>query len=127
MPLALRINSPWGNFRYAQTVRRHCHIKRKNSIAKENQMTKIQWELQKGMKLAKCRKCGCMKETLEHLRTFLSSIQTETSSDLLTNIQNMLKQMEPIKYSCLGCDYCFPAVAMNMFNQSFPEATQHHR
>jgi hypothetical protein len=29
--------------------------------------------------------------------------------------------MEEIKYPCLGCDYCFPAVAMDIFNQSLQE------
>jgi tetrahydromethanopterin S-methyltransferase subunit A len=29
--------------------------------------------------------------------------------------------MELIKYACLGCDYCFPAVAMNVFHKAFPE------
>jgi tetrahydromethanopterin S-methyltransferase subunit A len=29
--------------------------------------------------------------------------------------------MEEIKYPCLGCDYCFSAVAMDIFNQSFQE------
>jgi tetrahydromethanopterin S-methyltransferase subunit A len=60
-----------------------------------------------------------MKETLENLQLSLPLI--ENSSDLLENIRHWLKQMETTKYSCLGCKYCFPAVAMNIFNQSFPE------
>lgn len=87
-------------------------------------MDKIQSELQEGMGLPKCRKCGCMKETLENLQTSLSSLQTDASSDLLADIKHWLEQMEPIKYACLGCDYCFPAVALNMFHQAFPEVGQ---
>jgi tetrahydromethanopterin S-methyltransferase subunit A len=45
----------------------------------------------------------------------------ENSKTLLENIKNWLYQMEEIKYPCLGCDYCFPAVAMDIFNQSFQE------
>ena len=75
---------------------------------------KIQSELKKGMNLAKCRKCGCMKDALETLR----------SSDLRDDIERWLTQMEPIKYSCLGCKYCFPAVATNIFNQTFPDVAQ---
>jgi tetrahydromethanopterin S-methyltransferase subunit A len=30
--------------------------------------------------------------------------------------------MESVKYACLGCKYCFPAVATNIFNQTFQEA-----
>lgn len=95
-----------------------------NGMAEKNLMDKIQSELQEGMGLQKCRRCGCMKEILENLRSSLPSIQSECSSDMLKNIEHWLKQMELIKYACLGCDYCFPAVAMNIFNQAFPEAAQ---
>ncbi len=82
---------------------------------------RIKSELQEGIRLAKCRKCGCMKETLESLKDSLSSFSVEGVSDLIKNIEQWINEMEPIKYACLGCNYCFPAVAMNIFNQSFPE------
>lgn len=84
----------------------------------------IRSELQEGMSLAKCRRCGCMKETLENIGSSLSSIHTEASFSLLQQIEAWLEQMEPIKYACLGCEYCFPAVAMNVFHQAVPEAAQ---
>jgi len=90
-------------------------------MAETNPMDKIQSELREGMRLPKCRKCSCMEESLESLRTSLSSLQVEASSDLLANIEHWLEQMEPIKYACLGCDHCFPAVAMNVFHQAFSE------
>lgn len=90
----------------------------------EEPMEKSRAELHEGMGMAKCRKCGCMKETLENLRTSLSSIETPASSDLRQQIGAWLKQMEPIKYACLGCEYCYPAVAMNVLNQAFPEAAK---
>jgi len=93
-------------------------------MAETNPMDKIQSELREGMELPKCRKCGCMKETLESLQTSLSSLQVEASSDLLADTKHWLEQMEPIKYACLGCDYCFPAVAMNVFHKAFPEVGQ---
>ena len=95
-----------------------------NGMAEKNLMDKIRSELQEGIGLQKCRRCGCMKEILENLRSSLPSIQSECSSDMLKNFEHWLKQMELIKYACLGCDYCFPAVAMNIFNQAFPEAAQ---
>lgn len=93
-------------------------------MAETNPIDKIQSQLQEGMGLPKCRKCGCMKETLENLRASLSSLQVDASSDLLADIKHWQEQMEPIKYACLGCDYCFPAVVMNIFSQAFPEARQ---
>lgn len=83
---------------------------------------KIRSELQKGMKLAKCRKCGCMKEALEDLEASISS--SEGFSESAHGIENWLSQMKPIKYTCLGCEYCFPAVASNMFQEAFPSLSQ---
>lgn len=91
-------------------------------MAGKGSVKKIRLELQEGMELVKCRKCGCMKETLENLRSSLSSLQTEGSPDLLRKLELWLKQMETIKHACLGCEHCFPAVAMNIFNQVFPKA-----
>lgn len=98
--------------------------KNRGGIIEVNPIKKMESELQEGMGLAKCKKCGCMKETLENLRASLLSLKIQRFSDLLNNAELWLKQMEPIKYACLGCEYCFPAVAMNIFNQTFPEAAQ---
>jgi len=37
------------------------------------------------------------------------------------DIAKWQQQMKPIKYACLGCEYCYPAVAMNVFHKAFPE------
>jgi tetrahydromethanopterin S-methyltransferase subunit A len=83
---------------------------------------KIRSELQEGIGLAKCRRCGCMKEALENLRSSLFLLRGEEFFDLLLNIEDWIQRMESIKYACLGCEHCFPAVAMNIFTQAFPEA-----
>ena len=83
----------------------------------------IENELCEGVALAKCRKCGCMKETLETLGRTLMDIGARSENGLEQNISRWQSEMEPIKYACLGCKYCFPAVAMNAFNQAFPDAT----
>lgn len=93
-------------------------------MLESNQISNIHSELQEGMPLAKCRKCGCMKETLENLEATLSENLTDTSSDLFRNTQRWLNQMEPIQYSCIGCAHCFPAVATNSIHQAFPESAQ---
>ncbi len=90
-------------------------------MAGTNPVDKIQSELREGMGLSKCRKCGCMKVSLESLQASCSSLQVEVSPNVLAHIEHWLKQMKPIKYACLGCDHCFPAVAMNTFHQAFPE------
>jgi len=76
-------------------------------IELENQISS---EMNEGINLLKCQQCGCMKETLEILK-----------SDFPSEVENWEKKMIPIKYSCLGCAHCYPAVAMNLFNEVFPE------
>lgn len=87
-------------------------------------LSAIQLELSNGMELPKCRKCGCMKETLEGLQSTLPSLKIENALELSDHIARWHKQMEPIKYACLGCEYCFPAVAMNIFHKAFPESRE---
>ena len=83
---------------------------------------KIEAELRQGMAFAKCRKCGCMKETLGSLGKALQGKGRLNTGDLQASINAWESEMEPIMYACLGCAYCFPAVAMNKFNQAYPEA-----
>lgn len=85
---------------------------------------KIVSELQEGINLPKCRKCGCMKETLEFITSFSSKSSEKELFDLKNNSTNWLKQMGAIKYACLGCEHCYPAVAMNVLNEVFPESTE---
>jgi tetrahydromethanopterin S-methyltransferase subunit A len=85
-------------------------------------LEKIEDELREGMLLAKCRKCGCMKETLETLGKAVKNVEARSTNGLEGNIASWQSEMEPIKYACLGCQYCFPAVALNVFNQAYPEA-----
>jgi len=73
-------------------------------------LNKINLEMNEGINLLKCQQCGCMKETLDILK-----------SDFPSEVENWEKKMIPIKYCCLGCAHCYPAVAMNLFNEAFPE------
>lgn len=93
-------------------------------MAEKDHVGKIRSELSKGMDLVKCKKCGCMKETLEYLSSDPLSLQDEASASLLAEVESWLIQMKPIKYACLGCKYCYPAVAMNLFSEAFPETAQ---
>ncbi|RLC30153.1 hypothetical protein DRH13_04750 [Candidatus Woesebacteria bacterium] len=93
-------------------------------MADKEAIQKIKLEIQKGMQLVKCRKCGCMKEILENLLVSLPSIEIEECSDLIQNIRSWLKKMQPVEYACLGCKYCFPAVATNILTANFPSLIQ---
>ncbi len=90
----------------------------------QNPVNQIHRELQEGLGLAKCKKCGCMKEALQNLQQVLPSLKTKSSAHLHTNVEDWLKELEPTKYSCLGCEHCYPAVVTNVFNQAFSKEVQ---
>ena len=81
-----------------------------NDVDKVDVVNKIKTEMEEGINLLKCQQCGCMKDTLENLK-----------SEFPSEVENWEKKMIPVKYSCLGCAHCYPAVAMNLFNESFPD------
>ena len=81
-----------------------------NNTSDIEAVNKINSEMEEGIELLKCQQCGCMEETLDILK-----------SDFPTEVDKWEKKMIPIKYSCLGCAHCYPAVAMNLFNEAFPE------
>lgn len=80
----------------------------------------VEAELDAGMQLAKCRKCGCMQETLNNLTEVLPHIDSTAANRLNQEMKEWIRQMEPMRYACLGCEHCYPAVAQNAFSVAFP-------
>lgn len=91
---------------------------KKGYLTVTDSLKKAQSELASGMNLAKCRKCDCMKITLNSLYSTISSKSTKSNEEmaLQKNIQHWLGQMQPIEYDCLGCKYCYPAEAWKNFS-----------
>ncbi|MCG3147704.1 MAG: hypothetical protein PCFJNLEI_01145 [Verrucomicrobiae bacterium] len=93
-----------------------CHdpqCKTETTATDGNPVEKIRAEIAEGMNLPKCQQCGCMKDALTQLATPLPAMAGD--------IAKWQQQMKPIKYACLGCEYCYPAVAMNVLHKAFPE------
>ena len=80
----------------------------------------IYGELAAGMELTKCQQCGCMQETLDALASCLATDNTDEAQSLARDIAAWRQQMQPTRYACLGCAYCYPAVAQNAFATAFP-------
>lgn len=55
--------------------------------------------IQKSMELLKCRKCGCMKKSLESMEHALSDTENKDYSVLINAIQNALDLTEPSEYT----------------------------
>jgi tetrahydromethanopterin S-methyltransferase subunit A len=84
----------------------------------ETSLQDAQSQLAEGMALAKCRQCGCMNDTLQNLRTSLTALEDGLDERLLEQIDGWLGQMKPVKYACLGCAHCYPAVAGNALSST---------
>jgi tetrahydromethanopterin S-methyltransferase subunit A len=69
-------------------------------------------EIERGMALRKCRKCGCMKEALDAAsRTFRNAEEPKIRA-LVRAIEDHQTAMEPIAYDCIGCKKCWGADAI---------------
>jgi tetrahydromethanopterin S-methyltransferase subunit A len=86
-----------------------------------NIFKQVQSELQRGMRLSRCRKCGCMKGTLENLKVSLPALKKRESKALLKDVNSWIKQLEPVEYACFGCKFCIPPEAMTLLTSRFPE------
>ena len=81
---------------------------------------KVHLEIQRGMKLSRCRKCGCMRGTLNSLKASLPSLKMKAAQELLQNVNEWLDHLEPQAYPCFGCKYCIPPEAMTMLTTKYP-------
>ena len=93
-------------------------------LTPEARLLTVRTELEAGIALPKCQKCGCMESALRNLAIVLPTIGTDDASALAESVSASLKQIHPIQYSCLGCEYCYPAVAQNLFGLAFPDLSQ---
>lgn len=59
----------------------------------------------------KCWSCGCLKSTLTTISEQLP--HNAVSSELLAAIDIAQQQLVPVRYECLGCEVCHPAIAGN--------------
>lgn len=65
-----------------------------------------------------------MKQLLEGMLSFLLSNEVEESSNLAEEVKAWLEELQPTEYTCLGCKYCFPAMATNILSTQFPSLFQ---
>lgn len=64
-----------------------------------NSFKSIIKNLQKAIELPKCKKCGCMKETLETMKSELSNNKSNATSELLNEVENSIEKMESVNYT----------------------------
>jgi tetrahydromethanopterin S-methyltransferase subunit A len=77
-------------------------------------------EIGTGIQLAKCQQCGCMRETLDLLASVLPATAGEEAAAVAEYVPQWAAQMKPVRYACLGCEHCYPAVGQNALTAAFP-------
>lgn len=95
-------------------------------MRENNYINDISEIIQKSMELSKCRKCGCMKDTLETMMNELLKTKNDDFSEILNEVENSIKKMETIKYNWLGCKHCWSADITNSFDDAFSELNSIH-
>jgi len=78
-------------------------------------------EIERGMALRKCRKCGCMKEALDAASRTFGNAEEQEIRELLPTIKSHQSSMEPIAYDCIGCKKCWGADGIIQLANSFEE------
>ena len=79
-------------------------------------------EMEAGLPLTKCQKCGCMRETLNTVTAALPNIDAVVAVELARRQKEWSELMQSIQYDCLGCDPCYAGAAQNALVAAFPLA-----
>lgn len=64
----------------------------------------------------KCRKCGCLRDTLASLAEEIVDVPGQAAEILRAELERVLAELPESGYSCLGCDPCDPPEMQNEFH-----------
>ena len=85
-------------------------------------VTELLTALRSATDAKKCHRCGCFRGAVEQLHRALPALPQGTSSQLLPILEQGMSRLVPSEYDCLGCAICWPADALNIATEEFPEA-----
>lgn len=83
------------------------------------QLVEIEQELRQAMNAKKCWRCDCFQDTVNTLKA-----SDTISSTLGAQLEDAHALFEPIRYECLGCEVCWPAVAQNLAAELDPAVAE---
>ena len=78
-------------------------------------------EIARGMKLEKCRKCGCMKDALDQAERAFAASEEPSIRSLVPLISTYQAGMKPLAYDCIGCKKCWGADATIALAEHFDQ------
>jgi len=79
-------------------------------------------EMREAAAARKCYACGCFQGALTQLSDALPALSRPDREHLEPVLREGSDRVVPQKYDCLGCDVCWPANALNVAANAFPEA-----
>lgn len=82
---------------------------------------RIAEELASAAAAPKCHKCGCFHSALTQLAAALPDTPAPVQAALGPVLSESDAQRIPGEYECLGCAVCWPANALDLAAQAFPE------
>lgn len=68
-------------------------------MEKDRHIKNVKETIQTAMQLSKCRKCGCMKESLEIIKDQLLKDEDNGLLELLSIVEDSIENMEQIEYT----------------------------
>lgn len=71
-------------------------------------------QLREAASAKKCWGCGCLHTSLEAIERAIPA--DRRAPDLESAIRAARERMVPVRYDCLGCEVCYPPLAMNALN-----------
>ncbi len=87
------------------------------NTASSSTLASVREQLREATLASKCHGCGCFQKAIEELEGTESG-KTELQDSLVGARARLVSR----KYDCLGCEVCFPAIAVNAFASAFPDA-----
>ena len=71
-------------------------------------------QLGEAVRAKKCWPCGCLRSSLESIQRALPD--GSKPRELSAVLQSAEEKLQAVKYDCLGCQVCYPAIAVNALN-----------
>lgn len=99
-----------------------CHIntgdrnKLNTEINIDEDIRKVQEELDNVRQVKKCRACECLLDVLSSISTDLEGINTPQAEATRKEMQGWLDEGNKERHGCLGCEECLPIKPYNYFN-----------
>ena len=74
-------------------------------------------QLKEAVAVKKCWSCGCFRNSLIAIEKTIAPVQRTSELDAVIRAGH--EHLAPVKYDCLGCDKCYPALAINGLENSY--------